>query len=77
MEENILNNIESTSSAVKSRKRILQGIVVSDKANKTITVKVERQVAHPLYKKYFKRSNKFMAHDENNDAREGDKVRIQ
>ena len=77
MEENILNNIEGTSSAVKSHKRILQGIVVSDKANKTITVKVERQVAHPLYKKYFKRSKKFMAHDENNDAREGDKVRIQ
>jgi len=78
MEENILNNIESTSStAAKSRKRVLQGIVVSDKADKTITVKVERQIAHPLYKKYYKRSKKFMAHDENNDAKEGDKVRIQ
>jgi len=55
----------------------LQGVVVSDKPDKTIVVKVERQVAHPLYKKYYKRSNKFMANDENNEAHEGDKVRIQ
>lgn len=61
---------------VKSRKRILTGKVVSDKPEKSIVVKVERQVAHPLYKKYFKRSKKYMAHDENNDAREGDTVRI-
>jgi small subunit ribosomal protein S17 len=78
MEENILNNIEGTSSTiVKTRKRVLQGIVVSDKADKTIVVKVERQIAHPLYKKYYKRSKKFMAHDERNEAKEGDKVRIQ
>lgn len=61
---------------VKSRKRILTGKVVSDKPEKTIVVKVERQVAHPLYKKYFKRSKKYMAHDENNEAHEGDTVRI-
>ncbi|HOV92164.1 MAG TPA: 30S ribosomal protein S17 [Candidatus Kapabacteria bacterium] len=62
---------------VKTRKRVLQGIVVSDKADKTIVVKVERQIAHPLYKKYYKRRKKFMAHDERNEAKEGDKVRIQ
>lgn len=61
---------------VKLRKRILTGKVVSDKPEKTIVVKVERQVAHPLYKKYFKRSKKYMAHDENNEAHEGDTVRI-
>ncbi|HRS01500.1 MAG TPA: 30S ribosomal protein S17 [Bacteroidota bacterium] len=78
MEENILNNIEGTSSTTaKTRKRVLQGVVVSDKADKTIVIKVERQIAHPLYKKYYKRSKKFMAHDERNEAKEGDKVRIQ
>jgi len=78
MEENILNNIEGTSSTTaKTRKRVLQGVVLSDKADKTIVIKVERQIAHPLYKKYYKRSKKFMAHDERNEAKEGDKVRIQ
>jgi len=73
-----LNNIEGTSSTTaKTRKRVLQGVVVSDKADKTIVIKVERQIAHPLYKKYYKRSKKFMAHDERNEAKEGDKVRIQ
>ncbi len=57
-------------------KRILQGVVVSDKPEKTIVVKVETQVAHPLYKRYYKQSKKFMAQDENNDAKTGDKVRI-
>lgn len=60
----------------KPHKRILQGIVTSDKADKTITVKVERQVAHPIYKKYYKQSKKFMAHDENNEAHIGDTVKI-
>lgn len=57
-------------------KRILQGKVVSDKNNKTITVLVERQVSHPIYKKYFKMSKKMTAHDENNDCGIGDTVRI-
>lgn len=57
-------------------KRILQGKVVSDKNNKTITVLVERQVSHPIYKKYFKMSKKMTAHDENNDCNIGDTVRI-
>jgi small subunit ribosomal protein S17 len=58
-------------------KRILQGVVVSDKGEKTIVVRVERRVMHPLYKKIIRRSNKFMAHDETNDKKTGDIVRIQ
>ena len=57
-------------------KRILSGTVVSNKADKTITVAVVRQVAHPLYKKYFKRTSKFMAHDEQNQCNIGDKVKV-
>ncbi|HQO46794.1 MAG TPA: 30S ribosomal protein S17 [Candidatus Cloacimonas sp.] len=55
---------------------IKQGIVVSDKNDKTIVVRVERQFIHPLYKKTVRRHKKFMAHDENNSAREGDIVQI-
>ena len=58
-------------------KRILQGTVVSDKADKTITVLVERKFNHPLYKKIIKRSKKYAAHDENNVAKAGDIVRIE
>lgn len=61
---------------VKSHKRILQGKVTSNKPDKTIIVAVQRQVAHPLYKKYYKRTNRFMAHDETNQCNEGDIVRI-
>jgi small subunit ribosomal protein S17 len=57
-------------------KRILQGVVVSDKGNKTITVRVERRMRHPIYKKFIRRSKKFAAHDENNTAKIGDIVRI-
>jgi small subunit ribosomal protein S17 len=57
-------------------KRILQGVVVSDKGNKTITVRVERRMMHPIYKKFIRRSKKFAAHDENNTAKVGDVVRI-
>ena len=58
-------------------KRILQGTVVSDKADKTITVLVERKFNHPLYKKIIKRTKKYAAHDENNVAKTGDIVRIE
>ncbi len=61
---------------VKSKKRILQGKVASAKAEKTIIVSIERQIAHPLYKKYYKRTKKFMAHDENNECKQGDIVKI-
>ena len=47
-------------------KRILRGVVVSDKADKTITVKVNRKVMHPVYKKYINRSKKYSVHDELN-----------
>ncbi len=57
-------------------KRILQGVVVSDKNDKTIVVKVERRFTHPLLKKTVRRSKKYHAHDENNVAAEGDVVRI-
>ncbi len=57
-------------------KRILQGIVVSDKADKTVTVRVDRRVKHPLYKKYILRSKKYAAHDAENRCKVGDTVRI-
>ena len=57
-------------------KRILQGVVVSAKQDKTVVVSVERQVMHPVYKKIVKRSKKFAAHDENNQFKEGDQVSI-
>jgi len=57
-------------------KRILTGTVVSDKADKTIIVKVERRVMHPLYKKYITQSKKYAAHDELNACKEGDAVSI-
>ena len=57
--------------------RTLSGRVVSDKMDKTVTVLVERKVKHPLIGKVIRRSKKFHAHDENNEAREGDLVVIQ
>ena len=57
-------------------KRILQGTVVSAASEKTIVVNVDRRVRHPLYKKTITRSSKFHAHDENNNYKIGDKVRI-
>ncbi len=56
--------------------RTVTGRVVSDKMDKTITVLVERLVKFPIYGKYVKRSTKFLAHDENNEAKEGDVVSI-
>ncbi len=58
-------------------KRILQGVVVSDKQDKTVIVSVERQVMHPVYKKIVKKSKKFAAHDENNQFKVGDIVSIE
>lgn len=58
-------------------KRILTGTVVSDKADKTVTVKVERRVKHPLYGKIIRRSKKYHAHDEANEFKDGDTVRIE
>ena len=58
-------------------KRILQGVVVSAKQDKTVVVSVERQVMHPVYKKIVKKSKKFAAHDENNQYKVGDIVSIE
>lgn len=57
-------------------KRILEGEVVSDKMDKTITVLVERRFMHPLYKKYIKKTDKYAAHDENNSVKTGQRVQI-
>ncbi len=57
-------------------KMIKQGVVVSDKSEKTIVVRVQRQYIHPLYKKTVRRHKKFMAHDENQEAHLGDVVQI-
>jgi small subunit ribosomal protein S17 len=58
-------------------KRILQGVVVSDKNAKTVVVQVERRYTHPLFKKTVRRSKKFHAHDEENTFKVGDIVRIE
>jgi small subunit ribosomal protein S17 len=56
--------------------RLVVGDVVSDKMNKTIVVRVQRLVKHPLYKKYIRRDKKLYVHDEANEARVGDKVEV-
>jgi small subunit ribosomal protein S17 len=58
-------------------KRILQGVVVSDKQDKTVVVKVERRYAHPLLKKTVRRSKNYHAHDEGSKFKVGDQVSIQ
>jgi small subunit ribosomal protein S17 len=57
-------------------RRILTGNVVSDKMDKTVVVRVDRRVMHPLYKKFMTRSTKIAAHDETNEVKVGDVVRI-
>ena len=57
-------------------KRILQGVVVSDKQDKTVVVRVERRLMHPIYKKFIRRSKKYHAHDEKGEYKTGDIVRI-
>ena len=58
-------------------KRILKGIVVSDKSDKTLTVLVSRKVMHPVYKKYIKKSKKYLVHDKDNKFKNGEIVNIQ
>jgi small subunit ribosomal protein S17 len=61
---------------VRKLRKTKVGVVVSNKMEKTINVKVERRLRHPIYGKSVKRSNKFMAHDEKNECNIGDLVRI-
>lgn len=58
-------------------RRVLEGVVVSDKMDKTVTVLVERRYMHPVYKKYLRKSDKFAAHDESNSFQIGDRVAIE
>lgn len=60
-----------------NKARTLVGQVVSNRMDKTIAVVVERRVEHPLYRKYVRKSTKFLAHDENNECAEGDTVAIE
>lgn len=73
-ELNQQNDVSVSSRRGKRKTRI--GKVVSNKMDKSIIVAVERKIMHPLYKKYFKKTTKFMAHDQNNIANVGDVVKI-
>ncbi len=61
---------------MRERRRRLTGVVSSDKMDKTVVVVVERRYRHPLYKKVVRAMKKYMAHDENNECRVGDRVSI-
>ncbi len=61
---------------IKAKRKVKEGLVTSDKMDKTITVRVERSVRHPLYKRTIRQSVTFKAHDEKNECKTGDKVRI-
>jgi small subunit ribosomal protein S17 len=67
---------EDTETVDRSQRKERIGVVQSAKMDKTITVSVRRQMKHPMYGKYLERSTKHMTHDEENDANEGDTVRI-
>ena len=58
------------------RKKVLQGVVVSDKMDKTAVVRVERRIQHPLYKKTVTKSKKYKVHDENNECASGDQIKL-
>ncbi len=62
--------------ATRGERKIRQGVVISDKMDKTVVVLVERRTTHPLYRKTVTRSEKYHAHDESNDVNVGDSVRI-
>ena len=67
---------ESAQDATPRRRQDKVGVVISAKMDKTIVVEVERLVMHPLYQKYLRRRSRFMAHDEKNACKAGDRVRI-
>ncbi len=67
---------QTVDTATRNHRKTRIGVVVSAKMQKTITVAFVRQIPHPLYKKYFKKTKKFFAHDEENTAHVGDKVLI-
>lgn len=65
------------SERTRGHRKTRQGIVVSDKMNKTIVVQIDSMVMHPIYKKYIRRRVKYKVHDERNEARAGDTVLIE
>jgi small subunit ribosomal protein S17 len=67
---------EASQTSERSRRKVRTGVVVSEKMDKTVLVRIDRKVRHPLYRKTVARSNKLAAHDENNDAHVGDTVRV-
>ena len=67
---------EQTTAIERSARKVRTGVVVSDKMDKTVVVRIDRQMRHALYGKTIKRSTKLAAHDESNDAHVGDTVRV-
>ncbi len=65
-----------TEQSARGRRKARTGVVVSDSMDKTVLVKIDRQLRHPLYKKIVRRSSKLAAHDETNEAHVGDTVRV-
>ncbi|AZR74727.1 30S ribosomal protein S17 [Anoxybacter fermentans] len=60
----------------RGKRKILVGTVVSDKMDKTVVFEVERRTQHPLYKRVIRRTKRYKAHDENNECRVGDKIKV-
>ena len=71
-----MSDQEQTPATERGRRNVRTGVVVSDKMDKTVLIRIDRKVRHPLYKKTIARSNKFAAHDETNEAHVGDTVRV-
>ena len=67
---------EQSTTAERGRRKVRTGVVVSDKMDKTVLIRIDRQVRHSVYGKIVKRSSKIAAHDETNDAHMGDTVRV-
>ena len=67
---------EQIGTAERGRRKVRTGVVVSDAMDKTVVVRVDRQIRHALYGKTVRRSSKLLAHDESNEARSGDTVRV-
>ncbi len=61
----------------RGRRKQFEGVVISDKMDKTVVVRIDHRVLHPIYKKYVKRSVRYKAHDAQNQCRIGDRVRIE
>ncbi len=67
---------EQSTTAERGRRKVRTGVVVSDKMDKTVLIRIDRQVRHSVYGKIVRRSSKLAAHDETNDAHVGDTVRV-